>query len=97
MCKVSPVFRQFLTIVGCNLLTFSFGNSNGWGTINFNELQSKNSTFPTGPLTLDEASLVVSLINVGGLIGNFAILVLPTSETIGIKRTIHLYGVPLIV
>ena len=67
----------------------------GWSTINFNELQSENSTFPTGPLNLEEASLVVSLINVGGFFGNW--LTLPMNNIFGIKRTIHLFGVPLIV
>lgn len=78
-----------------NLLTLSFGVSSGWSTINFIELQNENSTFSTGPLSLDEASLVVSLINIGGFVGNFAIL--PISKFIGIKRTIHLFGLPLIV
>lgn len=78
-----------------NLLTLSFGTSSGWSTINFNELQNVNSTYSTGPLTADEATLVVSLINVGGFIGNFAIM--PISHWCGIKRTIHLFGVPLIV
>lgn len=95
MCKISPVTKQFLTIVCCNLLTFSFGMASGWSTINFNELQSGNSTLPTGPLNLEEASLVVSLINVGGFAGNW--ITLPMSHIFGIKRTIHLFGVPLIV
>lgn len=77
------------------MLTFSFGTATGWATINFNEFQNENSTFPTGPLNLEEASLVVSLINLGGLFGNF--IVLPMSHMFGIKRTIHLFGVPLIV
>lgn len=67
----------------------------GWSTINFNELQSENCTFPTGPLNLEEASLVVSLINVGGFFGNW--LALPMNNMFGIKRSIHLFGLPLIV
>lgn len=63
--------------------------------INFNELQNKNSTYSAAPLSLQEASLVTSVVSVGGLIGNFAIV--PISQTIGIKRSIHLLGVPLIV
>lgn len=67
----------------------------GWATINFNELQSENSTFMTGPLSLEEASLVVSILNVGGFVGNFAIL--PVTHSIGAKRTVHALGIPLIV
>ncbi|XP_031623102.1 uncharacterized protein LOC116340647 [Contarinia nasturtii] len=94
MCKISPLFKQFLSILCCNLLTFSFGSTMGWSTINFNELQNENSTFPTGPLSLDEASLVVSLINFGGFIGNF--IVLPFNIMFGVKRTLHFFGIPLI-
>lgn len=71
-------------------MVFSTGSSTGWSSINFNYLQSENSTFPTGPLTLNEASLVVSLVNIGGVVGNFAIL--PFMQIIGVKRTIHLLG-----
>lgn len=78
-----------------NLLVLSFGTTNGWATINFNDLQSANSTFTTGPLNLEEASLVVSLVNIGGFIGNFAIL--PISQIVGAKRTLHILGLPLIV
>ncbi|XP_055296382.1 facilitated trehalose transporter Tret1-like isoform X2 [Sitodiplosis mosellana] len=94
MCKISPVSKQFLTIFCCNLLTFSFGMATGWATINFNELQSENCTFPTGPLSLEEASLVVSLLNIGGFFGNWITLLM--NNIFGIKRTIHLFGVPLI-
>lgn len=78
-----------------NLLTFFFGSQIGWATINFLEFQSVNSTLPTGQLTLDESSLVISLVNVGGFIGNFAIL--PIGQLFGIKRTIHLFVLPSIV
>lgn len=73
----------------------SFGIVSGWATINYNELQNGNSTFATGPLKLEEASLVVSILNLGGFIGNFAIV--PISQFIGIKRTLHFLGPLLIV
>lgn len=78
-----------------NLLTLSCGSVTGWAIINFNELQNKNSTYSAAPLSLQEASFVTSIVGVGGLIGNFAIV--PIGQWIGIKRTIHLLGVPLIV
>ncbi|XP_031623613.1 facilitated trehalose transporter Tret1-like [Contarinia nasturtii] len=95
MCKMTPVLRQFSAIFICNLLTLAFGIQSGWAMINFSELQNKNSTFSTGPLTLDEVTLVVSLVNIGGFFGNFAIM--SVSKWCGIKRTIHLFGLPLII
>lgn len=86
ICRVQ-VF--FLLILG-NILTFSFGLSNFWATINLLELTSENSTFPTGPLTQQEFSLIISIGNIGSLLGNF--LILPISQTIGVKYSIHLLG-----
>ncbi|XP_055306806.1 facilitated trehalose transporter Tret1-like, partial [Sitodiplosis mosellana] len=94
MCTLSPIFKQFLTIVICNLLTFSSGNASGWTTINFVELQSEKSTFPAGPLKLKEASLVISIVSLGACAGNF--VALPIIHRFGIKRTIHICGVPII-
>lgn len=76
-------------------MTLSFGLSMGWGTINNVELQNTNTTYGTGPLTQSQASLIVSLPNFGGFIGNFAIV--PISMYFGVKRTMHLFGIPLIV
>lgn len=78
-----------------NLLSLSCGVISGWAVINYNELQSENSTSPTGPLTMEQASLVISIENIGGLIGNFAIL--PLNQMIGVKRMMHILGLPLIV
>lgn len=71
------------------------GLASGWGTINLVELKKENSTFPSGQLSEEQASLVVSLFNVGGFIGNFAAV--PITQTIGVKGTIHFLGIPLIV
>lgn len=73
----------------------SVGQVSGWATINFNELQSKVSTLPSGPISLKEASLVVSFFSIGGFVGNFAIL--PVTHLIGAKQTAHILGIPLIV
>lgn len=90
MCKTSPAFRQFIAIFCCNLLSISFGLSTGWPTINFAELQSVNSTLPMGPLTLDQLAIVMSIHNLGCVIGNFAVA--PISKAIGIKSAIHSFG-----
>lgn len=89
------LWRKLICIFEGNLLTMSFGASSGWGTINFNNLQQQNTTFPTGPLTLDEAALVTSFGNIGGFIGTFGIL--PISRHFGFKRAIYLMGIPLVV
>lgn len=78
-----------------NLLTLSYGLSDGWISINLIELKSENTTLSTGPLTMEQLSLVISISNIGGIIGNLAIV--PISRAIGIKRAIHLFVIPLIV
>lgn len=73
----------------------SFGSSGGWGTINFVELQSENTTFPGGKLTLEEATLVVSIMSIGAFFGNFAIIYI--SRKIGLKNSIHALCLPQLV
>lgn len=62
----------------------------GWPTINYVELQSKNTTYPMGSLNVDQLALIMSIHNVGCCLGNFAIA--PISNSMGIKFAIHLYG-----
>lgn len=49
---------------------FSAATTFAWPTINSNELQEKNSTFSTGSLTFQEISYVISIANIGSVIGN---------------------------
>lgn len=67
----------------------------GWASINLLELENENSTFSTGPLTKQETSLVISLINVGGFAGNW--LVLPVCGFLGVKRATHTLGILIVV
>lgn len=78
-----------------NILSFGFGLCLFWSTINLMELKSENSTFPTGPMTEEQSSIYVSISNIGGLTGNF--IILPISQFIGVKNTIHILSVPMIV
>lgn len=66
-----------------------------WPSVNSNELQEKNSTFPTGSLSFQEVSYVISIANIGSVIGNFAVV--PVATIIGPKLTIHLLCIPIIV
>lgn len=54
-----------------NLLMFSAAATFAWPSINSNELQEKNSTYSAGTLTFEEVSHVISLANIGSVIGNF--------------------------
>lgn len=78
-----------------NLASFYFGTAFGWATINFVELTSEHTTFPTGKLDLKDAALVVSIVEIGGLIGDFAML--PICDRFGIKKSIHFLGIPMVV
>lgn len=49
-----------------NLLTVSCG----WTSANLLELQKPNTVFPSGPLSLEEATKVISMTFIGGIIGN---------------------------
>lgn len=73
----------------------SYGASVGWTSINFVDLQKEDTTFPSGPLTLTEATRVVSIFFASAVVGN---LVLSHSvERFGSKKTIFALGLPQIV
>lgn len=76
-------------------MSFSYGFSNFWTASNLLELKSENSTYPTGQLSKNEAAIVVAILNLGGLLGNF--IIMPISQIIGIKQTLHTLGLVMIV
>lgn len=80
-----------------NILTFTVGLSSGWATINLIELENEDGSFTTGlpSLTKEEASLLVSFVYIGSLLGNY--LIIPISQMLGAKRAIHFFGVPMVV
>ncbi|XP_055296384.1 facilitated trehalose transporter Tret1-like [Sitodiplosis mosellana] len=94
MFSFSPVYKQFLTIIACNLLVLSYGWSSGWSSINLNELENAASTYSVKGLSKDETSLVISILYAGSFTGTC--IVIAISQMIGIKRTIHLFGLPLV-
>ena len=92
------IFRKltlFRKTFSGNIMVYSFGFSNFWTAINMLELKSANSTFPAGQITEHESSTVVAILNLGGLLGNF--IVMPLSQIIGIKQTLHTLGLVMIV
>lgn len=88
------LFKVFFFHFCCpgNLIALNFGAAFSWGSIAFEELQKDSTLLPTGVLTLNEASLMVSVMSVGGLIGNVLSPVI--GEKYGHKQTILWLGVP---
>lgn len=76
-------------------MTASFGAMNGWAAVNFVNLQKDDTTFPSGPLTLSQATFMMSIAFIPSIIGN---LVFPDIvKRFGCKRTIYAMGFPQIV
>lgn len=82
------IFRLFFSV---NLITFTFGWNCSWSNANFLELQKPN-VLPSGPITYDEASFVVSIVCIGGLLGNASYLWVV--ERFGRKKPILLLALP---
>lgn len=74
---------------------FSHGNAIGWLAPTLPTLQSADSPLTTGPITLEEASWIGSIICVGGVTGSltFGLLV----NRIGCKLSLYLLAVPHVV
>lgn len=76
-------------------MSLNYGASCSWASLGFEELQNNPTLLPTGVLSLKQASLMVTLPNLGALIGNF--LFVYTGERYGLKKTILWLGAPQIV
>lgn len=87
--------RQFVATISANLIGFSVGWAMSWSNANYLELQSPDTTLADGPMTPGEAALFMSIICVGGLIGN--IMYLWILEKFGRKKPILFLSVPMIV
>lgn len=87
--------NKSIILVPVNFIGFSFGWSCSWANVNFLELQSPETSLEDGPISYDQASLLMSLICVGGLIGNLTYLW--ALETFGRKKPILFLSVPIIV
>ncbi|XP_055309204.1 facilitated trehalose transporter Tret1-like isoform X2 [Sitodiplosis mosellana] len=88
------VRRQFFSAISANFIGFSFGWACAWANVNFLELQSPNTKLQDGPISYDEASLVMSLICAGGLMGN--IVYLWALDKFGRKKPIMFLAFPTI-
>ncbi|CAD7088659.1 unnamed protein product [Hermetia illucens] len=83
---------QILATLAVNIIMFSHGNAIGWLAPTLPTLQSEDSPLTTGPITIEEASWIGSIICVGGVTGSltFGLLV----NRIGCKLSLYLLAVP---
>lgn len=82
-------------LIPVSILTFTHGNANSWSATAIPLLQSENTPISTGPITMEEASWIGSLVCIGGLTGNFlgGILI----NIIGQKKVLMLIIIPHVV
>lgn len=78
-----------------NTMTAAHGASNSWTSANFLALQKPDTLLPSGPLSLHEAALVVSIHYVGSIVGN--LLVPHIVRKFGCKRVMLAVAIPQIV
>lgn len=77
-------------------MSLACGVAAGWATINAVDLQNDSNSYIKGTSFTDsQMSIIISIVNIGSLIGNFAVA--PMSRLVGIKHTIHYLVVLLIV
>lgn len=89
------VFRIVIDILftfSGNILTAAHGATNTWPSANFLPLQEPDSMLPSGPLSMQEAALVVSINYIGLIAGN---LVAPhIVRKYGCKRVMLAIAIP---
>lgn len=76
-------------------MTAAHGSSNSWASANFLALQKPESSLPSGPLSVQEAALVISIHYVGAIVGN--LMVPPIVRKYGCKRVMVAVAIPQIV
>lgn len=93
--SLSPHVSNLIYHLPGHFLTASFGANNGWATVNFVDLQKDDTKFPSGPLTLSQATFMMSIAFIPSIIGN---VVFPhIAKKFGCKRTLYAMGFPQIV
>lgn len=78
-----------------NLLTMAFGFMEGWVSPSIILLTSNETPFPSGPITMEEASWVACLMPLGCLFGNICFGYI--TNKFGRKLPLILITVPIIV
>lgn len=89
---MSKTRNQFYATFCANLLCLSYGLATGWTSAAVPLLKSRQTPLKSGPITNDEASLIGSMLTIGGVIGT--LLFGYTATTIGRKKSIFLMAFP---
>lgn len=77
-----------------NMITFSFGSFIGWVASAIAHLMSAESSLGSGPITVEEASWIGSIICLGGILGAF--LFGCVCAITGSKRALCLIAIPAV-
>lgn len=75
-----------------NIIAFSQGHAVAWLAPTLLVLQSENSPLVSGPVTVEEASWIGSVVSVGGITGT--ILFGTLLNVIGRKKSLYLLTIP---
>ncbi|XP_062551189.1 LOW QUALITY PROTEIN: facilitated trehalose transporter Tret1-like [Armigeres subalbatus] len=87
--KIEPsngVFNQVFSVCTINLIHFAHGATLGWLSPFLPLLQSDDSPLDTGPVTVEQASWIGSILCLGALVG--AIIYGSLTSRLGVKRCI---------
>lgn len=91
----SGLRNQYFATIICNIASFFYGVVCAWAGPNFVILTSDHSPLLSGPITVSEASLVVSLICVGCAFGTLCAVF--TIDRFGRKIPLLSLAIPQIV
>lgn len=84
--------NQFYATFCANLLCLSYGLATGWTSAAIPLLKSSQAPLKNGPITDEQASLIASVLTVGGVIGT--LLYGYVAAALGRKRSIVLMAFP---
>ena len=87
--------NQFYATFCANLLAISYGLATGWTSAAIPLLRSPQSPLKSGMITSEEASLIGSLLTIGGIVGTLVFGYFST--IIGRKNSMLLMAVPQII
>uniref|UniRef100_A0A8D8Z2U3 Facilitated trehalose transporter Tret1 n=1 Tax=Cacopsylla melanoneura TaxID=428564 RepID=A0A8D8Z2U3_9HEMI len=86
--------RQYITACVVNIITFAFGNVNGWPSPAQSKLQSPNPPIGDRPLTDEEISWLGSIVFMGGVIG--ALIWSQVADRLGRKAAGYMTALPFV-
>lgn len=89
---MSETGNQFYATFCANLLCLSYGLATGWTSAAIPLLKSSDSPLKSGPISNEEASLIGSVLTIGGAFGT--LIFGYTATTFGRKRSIFLMAFP---